>query len=279
MAMDRGIHPRNGSGDSDGATRDQDIVTGDVCNLEIIPQLARLPAETLDAMKSMCAIRRFRAGQILLDAGDQPEFFGIVRSGILRLQKTMLDGRQQIVGLMVEGDMFGKVFDGPQQFAVEAATDVEIFTLLRKPFEDLLLRSPELDQVVLVNIMNELDRARDWMIIVANPRVKGRLAGFILFCCTRFASVHDVLQQGAGSAVDVRIPIGRSDLANSLGTRPETISRALHALADDGSIVIKRPDLIEICDFAALGSEAGEEELPTHGSFKELVRSLAWRAA
>lgn len=224
------------------------------------PQFARLPADTLEALDEMCRHREYRAGQIVSDAGEDQNFIGVVRRGVLRMQKTLYDGRAHIVGLLVEGDMFGRVFDGPAQVAVEAATDAMICSFRRGPFQELLMRSPELDRALLLNMLSELDRARDWMVILANPTVRGRVAGFLLVLCTRFAEVDHLLQNGPDGLV-VKIPISRVDLASLLGTRTESLSRAFHALADSGVIALRQPDLVEILDLNVLSAEAREDDV------------------
>ena len=245
-------------------------------DLRRLPQLAELTDETLRELEAISRVRSYTSGQVVAEAEEEAGFIGFVLEGILRLEKTLQDGRHHIVGLMVEGDMFGRVFDGPLAFGIEAAADALVCAFQRTAFETLILRSPDLERVVLLNILNELDRARDWMVILANPRVKGRLAGFLMVLCTRFASIDHLLQRD-GSNLDVKIPISRADLADLLGTRPESISRAFHALADGGSIRIIRPDLIEIRDIEALGAEAGEEDLVSQSDIEGVLQDLQRR--
>lgn len=247
------------------------------CNLAGFPQLSVLPEEVLTDLQSSCRVRKFTAGEIIHHAQEDSGFVGFVRDGILRMQKNMLDGRQHIVGLLVEGDMFGRVFDSPDDFAIEAATDCEILTFPRRPFEALLARSPELDRVVMLNFLNELDRARDWMIILAHSKIRGRLAGFLLMIVSRFTEVDHLLETKNGE-IRVRIPISRTDLADLLGTRPESISRAFHALADDGVFRIERPDLVALTSLDPLAAESGELDFDDIGSVLEIVRG-ARRAA
>jgi CRP/FNR family transcriptional regulator len=59
----------------------------------------------------------------------------------------------------------------------------------------------------------------------------------------------------------IQNPISRADLANLLGARPESISRAFHALADDGILKIIRPDLVAVSSIEDLAEEAGEPEM------------------
>ncbi|NKX45439.1 Crp/Fnr family transcriptional regulator [Roseicyclus persicicus] len=228
--------------------------------LATIPEIADLPDEIRAELKTICRIRRFAQGQLVTEVGDTNEMVGYVIDGILRMQKTLPDGRQHVVGLLVAGDMFGRVYDGPSPFAIEAAADSEVCVFQRARFEALLARFPELDRLVLLHFLTELDRARDWMVVLATPKVRGRLAGFLLMLCTRYRNVGHLFGDADGR-LTIRIPIGRPDLAHLLGARPESVSRAFHALADDGILEILRPDLVAIRSIEDLAEEAGEPEL------------------
>lgn len=226
----------------------------------IVPEFAGLPASVLHDLSQCYQIRQMAAGEVLADAGDPFETVGFVTDGILRMQKTLPDGRQHLLGLVVAGDMFGRVFDGPMQFAIEAATDATLVTFRRGPFEEILSRSPELDRLILIHFLAEIDCTRDWMVVLSNPRVRGRLAGFFLMLCNRFHG-RNKLFSVANGRLTIRIPISRADVAQLLGARPESVSRAFHALADDGLIEIIRPDLVSVSSIEDLALEASEPEL------------------
>ena len=236
-----------------------------------LPLFCGLHPETRAALAAMRRLVRYSAGETVVHETEAGEFVGLLSSGVLRMQKTLIDGRHPIVGLLVEGDLFGRIFDGPSEFAVEAATDAEVIVFPRGPFEALLKRSPDLDRVVLLNTLDELDRARDWMIILSNQKVINRVAGFLVLMCTRFAQVNHLLVRHR-DGLEVTLPISRLDLASLLGTRAESISRALHALARTGEIEILAPDHILVRDAAALAARAGEEDLATTPSLKALMR-------
>lgn len=227
--------------------------------------------ETRKTLSAMRRLVRYACGAIVIHEGETSDVVGLVRSGVLRMQKNMLDGRQPVVGLLVEGDLFGRVFNGPSDFSVEAAADAEVDIFPRAPFEALLRRAPDLDRVVLLNSLNELDRARDWMIILSNQKVINRVAGFLVVLCTRFAEVDHILTPRQ-DGIAVKVPISRIDLAHLLGTRPESISRALHALADAGEVDILAPDLILVRDADALAARAGEEDLVGTTTLKDVMR-------
>jgi CRP-like cAMP-binding protein len=136
------------------------------------PTFTQLRPETRDALEAMCRVKSYHANQTVTYAQEKPDFIGCVLTGILRIQKTLADGREHIVGLLVEGDVFGRVFDGAAEFSIEAATDTEICAFPRAEFEALLFQSPDLERAVLLNITNELDRAREWLIILSNHKMR-----------------------------------------------------------------------------------------------------------
>jgi Cyclic nucleotide-binding domain len=89
---------------------------------------------------SISRIRHVRAGETILAESAPSNIVGNVVSGALRLVKTLSDGRQQIVGLLLPSDMFGRVFASSSRFAVEAATDAVLCCFDRSAFEVILAR-------------------------------------------------------------------------------------------------------------------------------------------
>jgi CRP/FNR family transcriptional regulator len=230
-----------------------------------------IDGETRAALDAMCRVRSYRTNQTVVQDGEKTDFLGYVLSGILRMQKSLVDGRQHIVGLLFEGDMFGRAFDGAVEFSIEAATDVEICAFPRAEFEALLMRSPDLDRAVMLNILNELDRARDWMIVLSNQKIVSRIAGFLLLMRSRFSAIDHIIEE-TQRGTEVRLPISRKDLAHLLGTRPESVSRAFHALQDADEISILEPDRMLVRDFNLLAKRAGEDDISGLPSVKDLLR-------
>jgi CRP/FNR family transcriptional regulator len=246
--------------------------------LRRLRRFSDLDETTLRELSAICRLRTYAAEEVVAQEGDGCGYIGCVNDGFLRMQKTLADGRQQIVGLLVEGDMFGQAFATPQNFSIEAATGTEVWAFQRADFEALMLRAPDLERAVLLNILNELDRARDWMVIVSGQRVTGKLAGFLLVMCSTFAEIDHILQRSSdGVALEINIPISRTDLAHLLGSRPESISRAFHALQEDGDIVILRPDRIRVRDLEGLADKSGDPDLLFNTNLRNLVHLAARR--
>ena len=246
------------------------------CEIADISTLRELGGPLLVELEAICTKTAFDPGQIVLAEGVVPDYIGCVTAGILRMQKTLYDGRQQIVGLLVEGDLFGHVIDGPTGFAIEAASEASICMFRRKPFEALLTRSVKLERLLLKNTLNELERARDWMVILTNYKTNVRLAGFLVVLCTRYFGFDQIVQIRSGR-LELTIAVTRADLSHLLGTRVESISRAFGALAKKGIIEVRTPYLIEVLDIRRLFVEAGSEDIESVNELNQLVQNQLGR--
>ena len=198
-------------------------------------------------LSRIARVRTYRPGETILAESEEIGFVGNVVTGVLRLQKTLNDGRQQIVGLMLPSDMFGRVFAQTSHVAIEAATDATVCCYNRSSFERLFTRFPELEHRMLTAVSRELDTAQDWMLLLATQSVPERLATFLLILRKR-----SLAQSIAVSPTRVEIPISRRDLAAYLGTTVESISRAVQQMARGGIIHIDGPQRFEIVDLQRL---------------------------
>ena len=230
---------------------------------ELIPAFADLPEALIAELNAIGRTRTFQSGQTVMYGGTHPDFIGCVRRGILRMVRRDVDGREQVVGLLADGDIFGRVFHGNLRFDKEAATDAEIVTFLRGPFEALVEKWPELELLIMSNLANELDHARDWMVLLTKHPMTARLASFLLMICCRWNNMANTGRFEHGKLV-LRVPISRSDLSSLLGTQPETLSRTVHAMAEKGAFTILSPQEFEILDLDALLHLADDEEFASN---------------
>ncbi len=207
----------------------------------------------------MCRVRKFKAGDTIISEGKERSIVGVVSSGVLKMAKSMADGRQQIVGLLLPSDMFGRVFPSDGGVLVEAASEAVVCTFDRAAFEALLLANPQMEHKLLLSVLDELDAARDWMLLLGCQTVRERVATFLLVLARRGAERS--VPNTACIAARVRVPVSRKDMAAYLGTTPESISRAIHKFARDGLIRIIDPLCFEIVQRHGLVRASGREEL------------------
>jgi CRP/FNR family transcriptional regulator len=215
--------------------------------------------ELREELRRVSRLRHFRKGETVLPDGEPPRMVGNVVSGVLRMQKTLPDGRQHIVGLLVPTDMFGRVFSGPSRFAIEAATDVTLCCFERRELEDMLRRHPVLEHGLMISVLDELDAAREWILLLGGHTVRERVATFLLIFARRWPNLG-CGQQPVAEPRRVQIPISRRDMAQYLGARVETLSRAIHSLGADGLIEAEDSAHFRILDLPGLVAASGNTE-------------------
>lgn len=217
--------------------------------------LASMPRDRQAEFQRIGRLRRVPAGTVLLPDGGESGEVGFVQSGILGMIKTLADGRVHIIGLLVPTDVYGRVFDGPASYQVEALTEATVFAFERAAFERILREEPEVERLFMVHLLDELDAAREWLLLIGGHRVVQRVASFLVILSRR------KLANGGGGdkPIFISIPIPRTDLAHYLGTRPETLSRAIHELQQSGLIRIVDPYEFELLDLAGLLEVSGQD--------------------
>jgi CRP/FNR family transcriptional regulator len=220
--------------------------------------LDRFAPEVRGALLASARIEDIPAGAVVVPEGQRSERVGYVLDGALGMRKTLLDGRTHLIGLLVPTDMFGRFFDGPSTYDLVALSDTRSFTFDRAIFERAMSSSPEVERQFLVNLLDELDAAREWILMLSGHRVTERVASFLLVMLRRSGGGRSGGGRSGGGRV-VQIPISRHDLAHHLGTRPESLSRAFHQLQKSGAIEILDPYTIRVMDAAALVEASGAD--------------------
>jgi len=236
------------------------VACGD-CPIRHRAVCARCDETELTRLDEIKYYRSFQAGQTIVWSGDRMDFVASVVSGIATLTQTMEDGRRQMVGLLLPSDFVGRPGRDTAAYDVVATTDLVMCCFRKKPFEDLMVTTPHVGQRLLEMTLDELDAAREWMLLLGRKTAREKIASLIAIIARRDASLK--LQQGDGRVV-VDLPLTREAMSEYLGLTLETVSRQISALRKDGIIQIEGKRHITIPDFGSLVEEAGDD---TDGGF------------
>lgn len=176
------------------------------------------------------AIRRnIPKGKAILSEGENRTVFANIVSGVVKLTKTLEDGRQHIIGLLFASDFLGRAFRSDNPYFAEAATDVQLCAFPAAEFERLLRAYPGFEHRLFRFTLTELDACQDWMLLLARKRADERVASFLLMIAKRAASVGCAHSANTlGRRFD--LPLSRSEIADCLGLTIETVSRQLTLL-------------------------------------------------
>lgn len=217
---------------------------------------ARCDADELAQLEAIKYYRSFQAGQAVVWSGDVMDFVASVVTGIATLTQTMEDGRRQMVGLLLPSDFVGRPGRSQAAYDVTAATDLVMCCFRKKPFEAMMAKTPHVAQRLLDMTLDELDAARQWMLLLGRKTARERIASFMAILARREAALRVRPAQGA---VEIELPLTREDMADYLGLTLETVSRQISSLKRDGLIVLVGKRRVVIPDLLALQDVAGED--------------------
>ncbi len=212
-----------------------------------------LEAEQLVALARTSHKQYAGSGTELLGDAQKIGSYANVLSGVVKLTKTLSDGRQQIVGLQFAPDFLGRPFREESDLNAEAATDVSLCAFPRAAVERMMQSSPELERRLYRQALDELDEARDWMVTLGRKTASEKIASFLLMIARNIDPAADADRQAA--AFD--LPLTRADIADFLGLTIETVSRQLTRLRADKIITIENNRHIVVPDLARLEARAG----------------------
>lgn len=207
----------------------------------------------LDGMKYY---RSYEAGQTVVWSGDRMDFVASVVSGIASLTQTMEDGRTQMVGLLLPSDFVGRPGREHAPYDVVATTDLVMCCFRKKPFEKMMMETPHIAQRLLQMTLDELDAAREWMLLLGRKTAREKIASLISIIARRDASLQ---LDGPNGPMVFDLPLTRVAMADYLGLTLETVSRQISSLRKDGIIHLEGKRHVTIPDFQKLLDEAGDD--------------------
>jgi CRP/FNR family transcriptional regulator, anaerobic regulatory protein len=211
--------------------------------------------DELSMLESMKSYRDYRPGDVILWAGEQMTMVGSVVSGVVSLARTMEDGRRQMVGLLLPSDFLGRPDRDTAPYNAVAATDVTLCCFQRRPFQTLVAGTPSIARRLLAMTFDELDAARDWMLLLGRKTAREKIASLLSIFARR-----SQLSVGTGAtALSFDLPLTREAMADYLGLTIETVSRQISALRRDGIIRLEGQRHIHIVSYPDLFTEAGDD--------------------
>ncbi|MEZ5818368.1 MAG: Crp/Fnr family transcriptional regulator [Hyphomicrobiaceae bacterium] len=197
-----------------------------------------LPDATLDQINRLSRRRRVAAGRTLFNEDESTTLVATVLSGVAKVSVSLPDGRTQVVGLHFPSDFIGRPFAGPIAPLTEAATDVELCCFERTRFEGLLAEHKGLEELFVRQMTDELDAAREWMLLLGHKTAEERIASLLLMCLRRLQA-DDCTRTEDTEEARFSLPLSRTEMAQYLGLTIETVSRMLKRLSIDGVIAIE----------------------------------------
>lgn len=218
---------------------------------------ARSDQDELERLNDIKFYKSFPAGQSIALGGLPTDFVASIVSGVATLTGTLEDGRTQVVGLLLPSDFMGRPGRDTIANDVTAATDVTLCCFRKKPFEQLLTEMPSVRERLLEMALDELDAARDWMVLLGRKTAREKVASFLVLVMRRSANPE---AKALGDPSRIELPLSREVVANFLGLTIETVSRQFSSLRKDGVIDLEGARSVLIKEPQQLAALAGYDE-------------------
>jgi CRP/FNR family transcriptional regulator, nitrogen fixation regulation protein len=180
---------------------------------------------TLDQqMPLMGAAMSFPRNTEIFGENEPADYLYKVVSGAVRTYRVLSDGRRQVGGFYMPGDIFGLEFSGEHTFSAEAMTDTRVLVVKRSVLDALARRDAAVAQQLFALSGRELRRVQERVLLLIKS-ARERVASFLVEMAERVS---------VGNAIE--LPMSRQDIADYLGLTIETVSRTFTSLESCAAI-------------------------------------------
>ncbi|MEO5677739.1 MAG: fumarate/nitrate reduction transcriptional regulator Fnr [Usitatibacter sp.] len=190
--------------------------------------LAGASQEILDAM--VYTRKRIKRGEVLYRVGSAFDSLYAVRSGFFKSRVVLEDGRDQVTGFHMSGEILGMDGIGTESHTADAIAleDSEVCVIPYARLEELKLQR-QLHKVM----SRELVRDQGVMMLLGTMRAEERLAAFLLNLSQRFVA-------RGYAAAEFHLRMTRDEIGSYLGLSLETVSRLFSRFHEESLIAVQQ---------------------------------------
>lgn len=190
--------------------------------------------------------RPVKRGDGLYRAGEPFRSLYAVRVGFFKSSVISEDGREQVTGFHMSGELMGMDAISSDVHTCDAIAleDSEVCELPFAEIESLARNVPALQHHLYKVMSREIVRDHGVMLLLGNMKAEERLAAFLLNLSQRFAL-------RGYSATSFHLRMTREEIGSYLGLKLETVSRTFSKFAEEGIVEVKQRHL-RILDTEAL---------------------------
>jgi CRP/FNR family transcriptional regulator, cyclic AMP receptor protein len=200
-----------------------------------VPLFEGVSAEDRAALARAATLRTYRRGETIVQQGQPGDAFYVLVRGRVAVAIVAPDGREVVLNTLGEGDHFGEMAlldDAPRSASVIAQEKSDLAILSRGVFLDLLKSNFVLTRALLGSFSARLRRANATIEGLASLDVKSRLARY-------FRELAAARGRKAGGGWSVVVRPSQREIADTIGSSRETVSRTMTQMAAEQLIVPK----------------------------------------
>ncbi len=222
--------------------------------ISTIPLFNGLPEDQIAAIGKIAVEKRINKGELIFSEGDEGIGFFIIAEGRVKVFKVSTEGKEQILHIFGPGQPFGEVpvFTGQRFPANAQAIDkTRAIFFPRISFVNLISANPSLALNMLAIMSKKLHQFAAQIENLSLKEMPARLASYLI-----------LLADEQKTTDLVTLKISKGQLASTLGTIPETLSRVFAKLSSQNLINVDGKNI-------ALLDRRGLEDLAEYGASKD----------
>ncbi|MFZ2523921.1 MAG: fumarate/nitrate reduction transcriptional regulator Fnr [Candidatus Ferrigenium altingense] len=183
--------------------------------------------------------RILKRGEVLYRIGEEFTYVYAIRSGSVKTYISTDDGRLQITGFHVPGELLGLNAIDEKRYNCEAMAleTTSVCEISVECFEELARQIPSVHYQMLRMMSKEIKHNQELMLLLGKKNAEERLATYLLSLSRRFALRNY-------SSTQFNLSMSRGDIGNYLGIAEETVSRIFTRFQEEGVITSERRHII-----------------------------------
>lgn len=192
----------------------------------------------------------YKRGEILFRPGEPLDYLYAIRSGSVKTYVSTEDGRVQITGFHIAGELLGLSALASRQYSSEAKAleTISVCKVEISRLDEIVQQMPSIQYQMLRIMSVQIRQDEEQMLLLGKRSAEERLAEYLIGLSRRFASRNY-------SGTQFRLSMSRLDIGNYLGIAEETVCRILSRFQEDGLITTDRRQVC-LTDIRRLGALA-----------------------
>lgn len=215
------------------------------------PMFGAMPQQVVQELIGNQSVRVYEKGTLLFQQGELANAFFLVLDGWVKIFRITPDGAEAVVGVFRRGETFAEAtifLGGRYPVSAEVVSTSRLLKIDGEMLRQRIRDQPDLALSMLASCSHHLKFLVEQIEQIKLLSAPQRMAGFLLSLCASRAG-----------AATVELPYEKGLIANRLGMKPESLSRALAKLRPLGVSVdrdrVSITDLVSLRDFVESGAE------------------------
>ncbi|WP_313526322.1 Crp/Fnr family transcriptional regulator [Shinella sp.] len=211
--------------------------------------------ETIGEIASIATWRRWPAGTVIFQRGDEGTYLIVLVSGRIKLSLITPQGKELSLRQLEAGSILGEmaILDGqPRSADATSVTATEGYVIAKRDFLDVLTRNPTAAHAIIHYLCTKLRETTEQLETIALYDLDSRVARFFL------ATLRNIHGDELPDSANLQLSLSQGEIASIVGASRPKINRSILALEEAGAI--RRNDGIIHCHIGRLQNIAEPDD-------------------